>query len=97
LNIDQLKLKNLPDFVLFFNQICKMEDPYKKPSWTIKLKAPWEFIAIGPSQGIQLKSGRILIPGYSSPIRGLSEVPGTIPISQLFNNFDKGFVLISDD
>jgi len=38
----------------------------------MKLKAPWEFIGIGPSQGIQLKSGRIIIPGYNSPIRGVS-------------------------
>jgi len=37
------------------------------------------------------------VPGYRSPIRGLSEVPGTIPVSQLYNNFAKGFVLISDD
>jgi hypothetical protein len=38
-----------------------------------------------------------LIPGYHSPIRGLSGVKGALPISQLYNNFAKGFVLISDD
>lgn len=74
-----------------------MKNPYDMPEWTAKLKAPWQFIGVGPSQSLELKSGRILVPGYFSPIRGLSEVPGTIPVSQLFNNFNVGFVLISDD
>jgi hypothetical protein len=95
--IDQLKVKNLPDFIRFFELICRMRNPYDNPGWTAKLKGPWQFIGVGPSRGLQLKSGRVLIPGYVSPIRGLSGVPGTIPISQLYNNFNKGFVLISDD
>jgi hypothetical protein len=74
-----------------------MKNPFDNPVWTSKLKGPWEFIAVGPSQSLQLKSGRILVPGYHSPIRGLSQVPGALPISQLYNNFAKGFVLISDD
>lgn len=97
LNIDQLKLKNTPDFVRFFRQVCTMKNPYDMPEWTAKLKAPWQFIGVGPSQSLELKSGRILVPGYFSAMRGLSEVPGTIPVSQLFNNFNVGFVLISDD
>lgn len=74
-----------------------MSNPYNNPKWTSKLKEPWEFIGVGPSRGIQLRNGRVLIPGYHSPIRGLSQVPGTIPLSQLYNNFANGFVLISDD
>jgi hypothetical protein len=96
-NVDQLKLKNLPDFARYVQLLCKMKNPYDNPKWTSKLKAPWQFIGIGPSRGLQLKSGRILIPGYFSAMRGLSEIPGTIPISQLYNNFNLGFVLISDD
>jgi hypothetical protein len=96
-NVDQLKLKNLPDFIRFFRFVCTMKNPFENPSWTSKLKAPWQFIGVGPSQSLQLKSGRILVPGYHSPMRGLSEVPGAIPVSQLYNNFAKGFVLISDD
>ncbi len=78
-------------------QLCRLKNPYDSSAWTSKLKAPWQFIAVGPSQSLQLKSGRILVPGYLSPIRGLSQVPGTIPVSQLYNNFNIGFVLISDD
>ncbi len=77
--------------------VCKLKNPFQNPSWTHKLKGPWQFIGIGPSQSLQLKNGRILVPGYHSPIRGLSGVPNTLPISQLYNNFAKGFVLISDD
>ena len=95
--IDQLKLRNLPDIVRYFNMVCKLKNPYKNPAWTAKLKGPWQFIGVGPSQSLQFKSGRILTPGYFSPIRGLSGVPHTLPISQLYNNFDIGFVLISDD
>jgi hypothetical protein len=96
-NIDQLKLKNLPDFIRYFELLCSMKNPYNNPFWLAKLKGPWQFIGVGPSRSLQLKSGRILVPGEYTPIRGLSEVPGTIPISQLYNNFAKGFVLISDD
>ena len=96
-DVDQLKLKNSVDFVRFFELICKAKNPFDNPIWTRKLKAPWQFIGVGPSRSLQLRSGRILVPGYHSPIRGLSEVPGTIPVSQLYNNFAKGFVLISDD
>lgn len=74
-----------------------MKNPFDNPLWTAKLKGPWQFIGVEPSQSLQLRSGRVLVPGYHSPIRGLSEVPGTIPVSQLYNNFAKGFVLISDD
>lgn len=97
LNVDQLKLKNSIDFVRFFRFICKMKNPFHIESWSTKLKDPWQFIGVGPSRGIQLESGRLLIPGYHSPIRGLSGVKGALPLSQLYNNFAKGFVLISDD
>jgi|LakMenEpi03Aug12_release.lakeMendotaPanAssembly.Ray.scaffolds.fasta_scaffold114767_1 hypothetical protein len=97
LNIDQLKLRNLPDIIRFIKMVCVMKNPFHISDWTNKLKAPWQFIGVGPSQGIELKNGRILIPGYHSPIRGLSGVKGALPVSQLYNNFAKGFVLISDD
>ena len=97
LNINDLNLQNLPDFFRFFKQICDMQDPFKNTLWTSKLQPPWQFIGIGPSGSLQMKSGRVLVPGYHSPMRGLSGVPGKLPISQLFNNFAKGFVLISDD
>lgn len=71
-NIDQLKVKNTPDFLRFIRFVCSMKNPFNKPEWTSKLKAPWQFIGVGPSQSLQLKSGRILVPGYHSPIRGLS-------------------------
>lgn len=74
-----------------------MKNPFKSKAWTSKLKGPWQFIGIGPSQSLQLKSGRILVPGYHSPIRGLSGIPHTLALSQLYNNFAKGFVLISDN
>jgi hypothetical protein len=96
-NIDTLKVKNTPDFVRFFLLLCRARNPYDSFRWTSKLKGPWQFIAVGPSRGLQLASGRILVPGYKSAMRGLSEVPGALPVSQLYNNFAKGFVLISDD
>ncbi len=96
-NIDELKAKNSIDFVRFFKFLCTMKNPFNDIKWNSRLKGPWQFIGVGPSQSLQLKSGRILVPGYHSPIRGLSQVPGTIPVSQLYNNFAKGFVLISDD
>ena len=71
-DIDQLKLKNLGDFVRFFEILCKTKNPFDNPLLTNKLKAPWQFIGVGPSQSLQLRSGRILVPGYHSPIRGLS-------------------------
>lgn len=71
-NIDQLKLKNTPDFIRFFRHVCAIKNPYDLSEWTAKLKAPWQFIGVGPSQSLELKSGRILVPGYFSPIRGLS-------------------------
>ena len=74
-----------------------MSNPYKNPNWIAKIKGPWQFIGVGPSQSLQLKNGRILVPGYLSPIRGLSQVPGALPLSQLYNNLGIGFVLISDD
>jgi len=95
--VDQLKVKNTPDFIRFFFFLCRANNPYDNLLWTRKLSGPWQFIGVGPSRGIHLKSGRILIPGYKSPMRGLSEIPGALPISQLYNNFAKGFVLISDD
>lgn len=70
--IDQLKLRNLPDFIRYFLFLCRMNNPYEIPKWRAKLKGPWQFIAVGPSRSLQLKSGRILSPGYLSPIRGLS-------------------------
>jgi hypothetical protein len=96
-NIDQLKLRNTPDFFRFINFVCHMNNPYSTPAFARKLKAPWQFIGVGPSQSLQLHSGRVLVPGYLSPIRGLSQVPGALPISQLYNNLGIGFVLITDD
>ena len=96
-NVDELKLKNTPAFIKFFRFLCTLKNPFNDPNWTSKLKAPWQFIAIGPSQSLQLKNGRIIVPGYRSPIRGLSQVPGALPISQLYSGFAVGFVLISDD
>ena len=96
-NIDEVKIRNSPDFLRYLLFLCRARNPFDNPKWTSKLKTPYEWTGVGPSRGIQLKSGRILIPGHKSPIRGLSQVPGALPISQLYNNFAKGFVLISDD
>ena len=71
-NVDELKLKNTPAFIKFFRFLCTLKNPFNDPNWTSNLKAPWQFIAIGPSQSLQLTNGRIIVPGYRSPIRGLS-------------------------
>ena len=76
-------------------------DPYKK--WKKKLVGPWQFIGLGPPGSIQLKTtGRLLVPGYHSYIRGLSGGGGqgagvALPISQLYNNLAYGHIMISDD
>jgi len=76
-------------------------DPYQK--WRKQLVGPWQFIGLGPPGSIQLTgTGRILVPGYHSYVRGLSGGGGqgagvALPISQLYNNLAYGHNLISDD
>ena len=76
-------------------------DPYVR--WRAKLSGPWQFVGLGPPGGIVLRSsGRVVIPGYHSFIRGLSGGSGGgagvgLPISQLYNNFALGHALLSDD
>ena len=66
-------------------------DPYKR--WRKYLYGDWQFIGLGPPGSLELRdSGRILVPGYHSYIRGLSGGGGqgagvSLPISQLCGSF----------
>jgi len=75
-------------------------DPFQK--WQKQLSGPWQFIGLGPPGSLQLASGRVLVPGYHSYIRGLNGGSGqgagvALPVSQLYNNFALGHILVSDD
>jgi len=79
-------------------------DPYRR--WRKQLSGPWQFIGLGPGGSVQLQQGpyrgRLVVPAYHSYIRGLDGGGGhgggvSLPISQLYNNFALGHVLISDD
>jgi hypothetical protein len=76
-------------------------DPYT--SWRKYLQGDWQFIGLGPPGSLELTgSGRILVPAYHSYIRGLSGGGGqgagvNLPVSQLYNNFALGHVMLSDD
>jgi sialidase-1 len=90
--------EHLPEWIK--NTMCNMDNPYHKPEWTKTFQDKWQWVGIGPPGGLQLQSGRILAPGYHSPIRGIHK-SGAIslipPISQSYNNFAVGHTLISDD
>eukprot|EP00930_Biecheleria_cincta_P087173 TRINITY_DN76423_c0_g1_i1.p1 TRINITY_DN76423_c0_g1~~TRINITY_DN76423_c0_g1_i1.p1 ORF type:complete len:628 (-),score=79.70 TRINITY_DN76423_c0_g1_i1:358-2241(-) len=86
------------DIIAWIWHLCKTQDPLAQESWTSKMTGPWQFMGMGPPGSLQLKSGRILSPGYHSYIRGLSEHnSSTLPISQLYNNLGIAHVMISDD
>jgi sialidase-1 len=96
-DIDVLSPKHLKDVAKFISFICdRGKDPFKNPDWVKKLTGPWQWVGVGPPGGLQLKNGRVIIPCYHSYLRGL-EGKGVLPISQLYNNFGKGHLMISDD
>lgn len=101
LDIDKIDLKNLDDVLHFARQIGWGEsNPFDVPGWRANMSGPWQFVGLGPPGSLQLKSGRVLTPGYHSWIRGLSGgdgTPGQLPVSQLYNNLAFGHVMISDD
>jgi len=76
-------------------------DPFLK--WKKELTGDWQFIGLGPPGAITLKgSGRVVVPGYHSYVRGISGGGGqgagvALPISQLYNNLAYGHNMISDD
>jgi len=74
-------------------------DPYH--DWADKLAGPWQFVGLGPPGSLLHSSGRIVVPGYHSFIRG-----GTgggrgagigLPVAQLYNNLALAHFLLSDD
>ena len=83
--------------------IWDTKDPYQQ--WRDKLTGPWQFVGTGPPGSIVTKrgarKGRVLVPAYHSYIRGRdSATAGAgvgLPISQLYNNFALGHILVSDD
>mmetsp|Transcript_235 Transcript_235/g.535 ORF Transcript_235/g.535 Transcript_235/m.535 type:complete len:675 (+) Transcript_235:214-2238(+) len=93
-DIDKFDFWNVDDYVSFVHLLCSMKDPYSH--FANLLTGPWQWVGAGPPGSLQTKSGRILVPSYHSYIRGL-EGDGVLPISQLYNNFALGHVLISDD
>mmetsp|Transcript_159052 Transcript_159052/g.281950 ORF Transcript_159052/g.281950 Transcript_159052/m.281950 type:complete len:312 (-) Transcript_159052:4-939(-) len=96
LNVDKISLSNLDSFIDLVKHFCTdARDPYRS-SWKDKLSGSWQWTGVGPPGSLQLKSGRIVIPCYHSYIRGLDSKAG-LPISQLYNNFGKAHIIISDD
>lgn len=97
LDIDSIRLNNLGDISKWLGELCRRGDPFHDPQWSEKLSGSWQFLGLGPPGGLQLQTGRVLVPGYHSYIRGLSAGSGTLPISQLYNNLARGHTLLSDD
>jgi len=104
-DIDKLDIHNIPAIVKFVYELgWAREDPYRSDRWASKLKGPWQFVGLGPPGSVQLATGpfknRIVVPAYHSYMRGLdggNGSPGQLPISQLYNNFALGHVMLSDD
>jgi len=95
--VDKLTIRSVPYLVEFVAQLCyRVDGPWYK-AFQSTLSGPWQFVGTGPPGSLQLRSGRIVVPAYHSYIRGLDSAPDILPISQLFNNFALGHVLISDD
>jgi sialidase-1 len=96
--VDTLRLGHLESFSRWLEQLCRPRaDPYGNATWTQKLSGPWQFVGVGPPGALQLGVGRVLVPAYHSYMRGLDGSNGTLPVSQLYNNFALGHTLISDD
>jgi len=96
-NLDKLNLRSVQDVVMFAESLCtEAQDPYHNTDRMAKMTGPWQFIGVGPPGSLQLRSGRVLVPAFHSYIRGL-EGNGTLPLSQLYNNFALGHTMISDD
>eukprot|EP00929_Paragymnodinium_shiwhaense_P109423 TRINITY_DN7583_c0_g1_i1.p1 TRINITY_DN7583_c0_g1~~TRINITY_DN7583_c0_g1_i1.p1 ORF type:complete len:716 (-),score=145.99 TRINITY_DN7583_c0_g1_i1:371-2518(-) len=96
--LDTLSLHNFDDILKFAHALgWGKTDPLGHPGWRAKMKGPWQFTGLGPPGSLQLRSGRVLVPGYHSWLRGLSGGNGQLPVSQLYNNLAFGHLLISDD
>eukprot|EP00928_Gymnodinium_smaydae_P039255 TRINITY_DN26849_c0_g1_i1.p1 TRINITY_DN26849_c0_g1~~TRINITY_DN26849_c0_g1_i1.p1 ORF type:complete len:607 (+),score=67.53 TRINITY_DN26849_c0_g1_i1:40-1860(+) len=95
--IDRVRLSNIKDISKWLGELCAAGSPYHNPQWSSKLNGSWQFLGLGPPGSLQLQSGRVLVPGYHAYIRGLDAGHGTLPVSQLYNNFAVGHTLISDD
>ena len=97
-DVDRVSIANAGDFLRWAQLLCNQHDPYHNAALRSKLSGPWQFIGIGPPGSLQLReSGRILVPGYHSYVRGLLQSRGTIATSQLYNDFALAHVMISDD
>mmetsp|Transcript_75750 Transcript_75750/g.239556 ORF Transcript_75750/g.239556 Transcript_75750/m.239556 type:complete len:511 (+) Transcript_75750:3-1535(+) len=97
LDVDRLSIGGTDDLARWVSGLCKLRNPYHDPAIRAKLTGPWQFVGMGPPGSVQLRSGRVVAPGYRSYIRGLDHHENTLPTSQLYNNFAVGFVIISDD
>ena len=100
-NLSYFGIGSKVSYLDWLEQIVKADkDPYQE--FKSVLRGTWQFVGLGPPGSIALRaSGRIVVPGYHSYIRGL---PGGtagagigLPISQLYNNLAFGHILISDD
>lgn len=104
-DIDNIDIKSLPSIIKFiYKLVWTAGDPYRTERWRSKLSGPWQFIGLGPPAALQLRRGphrhRVVVPAYHSYVRGLgggNGSPGQLPISQLYNNFGLGHVMLSDD
>ena len=103
-NMSYFGLKSAASFLDWVEELGwgnKGNDPFVR--WRKYMTGPWQFVGLGPPGAIQLRqSGRVVVPGYHSYIRGLAGGGGqgagvALPISQLYNNFALGHVLYSDD
>jgi len=96
-NVDSLNWTNAHDLVSFVAFLCYgNSDPYHNEGWNSELKGAWQWVGIGPPGSTRLSNGNIIVPSYHSYIRGL-EGDGILPVSQLYNNFALGHVMISED
>eukprot|EP00933_Yihiella_yeosuensis_P067913 TRINITY_DN73056_c0_g1_i1.p1 TRINITY_DN73056_c0_g1~~TRINITY_DN73056_c0_g1_i1.p1 ORF type:complete len:530 (-),score=84.67 TRINITY_DN73056_c0_g1_i1:35-1567(-) len=97
--IDEIKydLRHPKGAINFVRSICDQSGPFEDTKVLSKLEGPWQFIGMGPPGSLQLRSGRILTPGYHSYIRGLRGGHGQLPVSQLYNDLAICHTMISDD
>ena len=60
-------------------------DPYR--DWASALSGPWQFVGLGPPGALLHSSGRVIVPGYHSYVRGAPGSKGAgvgLPLSQLY-------------
>uniref|UniRef100_A0A7S2PGP3 Sialidase domain-containing protein n=1 Tax=Zooxanthella nutricula TaxID=1333877 RepID=A0A7S2PGP3_9DINO len=96
-HIDSVDELNWRDLGRFAAQLCYHRTGiFHRSNWRSKLTGAWQFVGTGPSKSLQLRSGRVVVPGYHGYVRGLED-DGVLPTSQLYSSVALGHTLITDD